>query len=224
MDLRERLSIGAFCWGLLFLVSGIVLIRGIDTGRLPSVVFINIGIEDPWTGLPAAGPDAWLRDEAMRPWRSHIQEAASRFDVPAAWIAAVMRVESFGQTHWDGAPVESAAGAVGLMQVLPDTYAVLRERHDLGPDPNEPRDNILAGTAYLRLLYEIYGFPGFLGAYNAGPGRYGAHLFHGGELPGQTAVYMSQIMPHIAGIYPEGEFRPRQPDREAYERLVASAL
>jgi hypothetical protein len=224
MDVRDRLSIAPFFWGLLFLVTGILLMRGVDSGRLPPVVYIDIGIEDPWTGLPSAAPGAWLRDETMRPWRSFIQEASSRFEIPAAWIAAVMRVESRGNTHWDGEAVVSRAGAVGLMQVLPDTYAVLRERHDLGPDPHEPRDNILAGAAYLRLLYEIYGFPGFLGAYNAGPGRYGAHLFHDGELPTQTEVYMSLIMPHIAGIYPDGESRPRPPDREAYDRLVASAL
>lgn len=220
MMFRGRSQITALLWGLGFSLAGIVLIYGAWSGRLPATVFVGIGVDERWTGARAA----WLRDDAMRPWRSHIIEASSRFDLPAAWIAAVIRVESFGQTHWDGELVVSEAGAVGLMQVLPDTYEVLRERHDLGPDPHEPRDNILAGTAYLRLLYEIYGFPGFLGAYNAGPGRYGAHLFHGGELPGQTAVYMERILPHIEGIYPDGENQPREPDREAYERLVASAL
>ena len=40
------------------------------------------------------------------------------------------------------------AGAIGLMQVMPDTWAGLRVRYRLGGDPYDPRDNILAGTAY----------------------------------------------------------------------------
>ena len=220
MDTRGRLSVAALLWGLAFSLVGTLVLYGTANGRLPARAFVSIGVDEQWRGLRGA----WLRDETMRPWRGYILEAASRFNVPAPWIAAVIRVESRGLTHWDGEPVVSAAGAVGLMQVLPDTYAVLSDRHDLGPDPHEPHDNILAGTAYLRLLYDIYGFPGFLGAYNAGPGRYGAHLFHDGELPGQTQIYMTMILPHIEGIYPDGEHGPRPPDREAYDRLVASAL
>ncbi|MEM7444965.1 MAG: lytic transglycosylase domain-containing protein [Pseudomonadota bacterium] len=224
MNASRRLSIAALAWSLPLIVIGALLIVGVNSGRLPTVAIVGIGGQDPWTGFSRVHRDAWLNDDAMDPWREHIQEASERFDIPAAWIAAIMRVESRGLTHWDGSPVVSDAGAVGLMQVLPDTYAVMRQRYDLGPDPHEPRDNILAGTAYLGLLYEIYGYPGFVGAYNAGPGRYGAHIFHDGELPGQTEVYMEQILPHIAGIYPGGDGHPRPPSREAYDRLVASAL
>jgi hypothetical protein len=43
-------------------------------------------------------------------------------------------------------------------------------------DPHAPRDNILAGTLYLRLMYDRFGYPGLFGAYNAGPGRYASYL------------------------------------------------
>jgi soluble lytic murein transglycosylase-like protein len=49
----------------------------------------------------------------------------------------------------------------------------MRGRLGLGTNPHDPRDNILAGTLYLRLMYDRFGYPGLFGAYNAGPGRYG---------------------------------------------------
>ena len=55
-----------------------------------------------------------------------------------------MRVESFGDPR-----AISQKGAIGLMQVMPKTYAELRIRHRLGADPCDPHDNILAGAAYL---------------------------------------------------------------------------
>src|SRR3546814_6466977 len=61
---------------------------------------------------------------------------------------------------------------MGLMQVMPGTYEDMRRAHDLGADPHDPRDNILAGTAYLRAMYDRYGYPNLFAAYNAGPGRY----------------------------------------------------
>ena len=67
-------------------------------------------------------------------------------------------------------------GAMGLMQIMPKTWTELRARYGLGANSYDPRDNILAGAAYIRELYDRYGAPGFLAAYNAGPGRYERHL------------------------------------------------
>jgi soluble lytic murein transglycosylase-like protein len=58
-----------------------------------------------------------------------------------------MAVESAGQTMLDCRPITSPAGAMGLMQVIPDTYAEMRLRHGLGGDPYDPRDNILRALA-----------------------------------------------------------------------------
>ena len=46
---------------------------------------------------------------------------------------------------------------MGLMQIMPKTWAELRARYGLGADPFDPRDNILAGAAYIRELHDRYG-------------------------------------------------------------------
>jgi hypothetical protein len=140
---------------------------------------------------------------ASGPWGAEIQNASHRFNIPEQWIRAVMQVESNGQTHWKGGqPITSHAGAMGLMQVMPGTYDELRYVHGLGADAYEPSDNILAGAAYIREMYDLYGYPGFLGAYNAGPERYRQYVEEGRPLPRETERYMDIIAPQIAGIMP----------------------
>lgn len=136
-----------------------------------------------------AGPPAHA-DEIAR-WRPLIAEASVRFSVPAEWIERVMFAESRGRTTLRGRPITSSAGAMGLMQLMPGTWADMRERLGLGYDPHDPRDNILAGTLYLRLMHDKFGYPGLFGAYNAGPGRYGAYLAGAGRLPRETIAYMA---------------------------------
>ena len=126
-------------------------------------------------------------------WRAEIAEASARFAVPVAWIEGVMRAESGGQTMLGGRPITSRAGAMGLMQLMPATWAAMRAAHGLGRNPHDPHDNILAGTAYLRAMYDRFGYPGLFAAYNAGPGRYAAHLATGRALPAETRAYLAQV-------------------------------
>lgn len=133
------------------------------------------------------------RPSRSDPYGPYIAEAAQRFGVPEAWIRAVMRVESAGDVR-----AISSAGAMGLMQVMPATWADLRARHRLGANPYDPRDNILAGAAYLREMHDRYGSPGFLAAYNAGPGRYEEYLA-GRPLPAETRAYVAALAPIIGG-------------------------
>ena len=86
---------------------------------------------------------------------------------------------------------------MGLMQIMPKTWTELRARYGLGADPYDSRDNILAGTAYIRELSDRYGTPGFLAAYNAGPGRYERHLATGRPLPDETQAYVATLAPMI---------------------------
>jgi soluble lytic murein transglycosylase-like protein len=104
-----------------------------------------------------------------------------------------MQAESGGRTTLRGRPITSSAGAQGLMQVMPGTWADMRAAHGLGPDPHDPRDNILAGTAYLRAMYDRFGYPGLFAAYNAGPARYSEHLSAGRRLPSETVAYVSRV-------------------------------
>lgn len=117
-------------------------------------------------------------------------EAARRFDIPATWIDALIRVESGGDRH-----AVSAAGALGLMQVMPATWAGERERYGLGRDPFDSHDNIIAGAAFLAEMRDRYGVGGMLEAYNAGPGRYEDYRLRGRPLPPETVAYVAQLAP-----------------------------
>jgi soluble lytic murein transglycosylase-like protein len=126
------------------------------------------------------------------PFAAFVTEASKRFALPEHWIRAVMHAESSAKPR-----ARSERGAMGLMQIMPKTWTELRARYGLGADPYDPRDNILAGAAYIRELYDRYGAPGFLAAYNAGPGRYERHLATGQPLPDETQAYVATLAPMI---------------------------
>lgn len=119
---------------------------------------------------------------------AHIAEASQRFRLPEHWIRAVMQAESAGNAR-----AVSHAGAMGLMQIMPRTWAELRRAHGFGSDPFDRRENVLAGAAYLRQMYDLFGAPGFLAAYNAGPGRYAEHVNTGRQLPRETRAYVAAL-------------------------------
>lgn len=142
------------------------------------------------------------------PWGPYINEASSRFDVPTEWIRAVMHQESGGHLYDRyGNFITSTPGAMGLMQIMPPAYDDLRAQYNLGPDPYDPHDNILAGTAYIRQMYDIYGSPGFLAAYNYGPGSLDHYLRQNRALPRETRNYVAAIAPKIMGIWPQQRSR-----------------
>ena len=140
-----------------------------------------------------AQPAPIARSAQGGPYADHIAEAAQRFELPAAWIRAVLRTESDGDPR-----AVSPKGAIGLMQIMPGTWAGLRVRYHLGNDPHDPHDNIIAGAAYIRELYDRYGSPGWIAAYNAGPGRYEDSL-KGRPLPAETRAYVANVAPSLGG-------------------------
>ncbi|WP_202033821.1 lytic transglycosylase domain-containing protein [Rhizobium rhizogenes] len=149
------------------------------------------------TTYPVTAPAQTAPAERASPadrYADFIVEASQRFGIPVAWIRAVMRVESANDAR-----AVSPKGAMGLMQIMPDTWADLRARYRLGTNPFDPRDNIFAGAAYLRELFDKYRSPGFLSAYNAGPGRYEEFLAGGRALPAETRAYTAQLAPVVGG-------------------------
>jgi soluble lytic murein transglycosylase-like protein len=132
-------------------------------------------------GYPAPGP-------ANDPWGPYIEEAAARFDVSPALIRAVIQRESRGEVR-----AVSREGARGLMQLMPRTYEAMRAEYGLGSDPFNPRDNILAGTAYLHDLAQRVGPSHVLAAYNAGPEAWLAHERRGKPLPAETVAYVRAL-------------------------------
>jgi len=130
------------------------------------------------------------RPESIDRFAKLIEEASNRFGVPARWIRAVLSIESGGDEH-----AISPRGAMGLMQLMPATWVELSARYGLGIDPFDARDNILAGTAYLKEMHDRFGSAGFLAAYHAGPSRYEQHLATGQPLPPETIAYVAAVMP-----------------------------
>lgn len=174
-------------------------------------------------GGPRTGPLSYAPERgsypapgsAEDPWGPYIDEASRRFGVPAQWVRAVMHQESGGHEYLNGSPITSSAGAMGLMQLMPATYADLQAQYGLGGDPYDPHDNIMAGTAYIRQMYDRYGSPGFLAAYNAGPARVDDYLAGQGGLPNETVNYVAAIAPHLGGS-PAVTFAPRTTPAVAY--------
>ena len=128
------------------------------------------------------------------PYAAHIAEASQRFGIPAKWIRAVMRIESGGDRR-----AVSRKRAMGLMQIMPQTWAEVRARYALGRNPFDPHDNILAGAAFLREMHDRYGSPGFLAAYNAGPARYEDYRDRRRALPPETVAYVAALVPLVGG-------------------------
>jgi hypothetical protein len=111
------------------------------------------------------------RVEAIPPWRAYdglIDKAADRYGLDPALIRSVMQTESAFN------PVAvSPAGAMGLMQLMPE----LAEEFGV-EDPFDPEQNIMAGARYLRQLLRMHegNVRLAVASYNAGPGavaRYG---------------------------------------------------
>ena len=140
--------------------------------------------------LAAASP---AQTETVAHWWPFVAEASRRFGVPMPWIERVMQAESAGRTMLRGRPIVSRAGAMGLMQLMPRTWEAMRARLGLARDPFDPHDNIIAGAAYLRLMFERFGYPGLFAAYNAGPARYAAAVAGSQPLPAETRTYLATI-------------------------------
>jgi len=102
------------------------------------------------------------------PFATAVREAAGLYSLPVELLLAVITIESGFNPK-----AVSPRGAMGLMQVMPTTATEMRIT-----DPFDPRDNILGGARYLRIVLNGAGgdVPIALGSYNAGAGasqRYG---------------------------------------------------
>ncbi|GIV08877.1 MAG: hypothetical protein KatS3mg019_0968 [Fimbriimonadales bacterium] len=120
-------------------------------------------------GFPAGGtppPGMQIRPRVQE-WQSVVAPIAARYNIDTEFILRVIEAESGGDPH-----AVSPKGAMGLMQLMPDTARALGVS-----DPFDPAQNIEGGVRYLSHLMERFGDPRLaLAAYNAGPSnvqRYG---------------------------------------------------
>lgn len=122
--------------------------------------------------------------ERYRRYDPHIREAAALYQLPEAFIRAVIRVES----DYNLGAI-SSAGAQGLMQLMPGTAARMGVR-----DSFDPRQNILGGTRYLRILANDFRGDLILtiAAYNAGEGAVARH--RGVPPYAETQRYVQRVL------------------------------
>lgn len=124
--------------------------------------------------------------ERYHRYDAFIREAAALYRLPESFVRAVIRVESDYNPQ-----VVSHAGACGLMQLMPATAARMGVR-----DPFDPRQNILGGTRYLRILANHFNGDLVLtiAAYNAGEG---AVMRYRGIPPyEETQRYVRRVLRH----------------------------
>lgn len=154
LDLRQR----AVLWSACAAGAALVLLVG-----LPVPLARQGGT--PWPGERLLAVTTWEEPrfgDGSLPLEKGILEVAARHGVDPALIAAVIRVESGFRPD-----AVSARGAQGLMQVMPDTAALLGFS-----DSADPHTNLEIGTRYLAILLDQFGGDAelALAAYNAGPG------------------------------------------------------
>lgn len=145
--------------------------------RIAAIILIALGLARPA-----------FAEVSSDQWQSYIFEASERFGIPENWVRSVIAAESGGDMK-----AVSPKGAMGLMQLMPNTWDGMRSAYRLGPDPFDPRANIMAGTAYLKAMFDRFGYPALFAAYNAGEGRYENHLRTGDPLPEETRAYVAGL-------------------------------
>ena len=133
--------------------------------------------------------DAEGKSESRTDLNDLIQRASKAHDVDAGLVSAVIRVES----NFDPAGA-SDKGAMGLMQLMPETA------RELGVEnPYDPEENIMGGVRYLRTLLDRYAgnVRDALAAYNWGMGNLERNP---GRLPAETREYIARVLKYYEGV------------------------
>jgi soluble lytic murein transglycosylase-like protein len=174
----------------------LLIVAGVITAILLSPRRARAATSSPKRSEPI--PPRWRQQiDAMSStndgWRSNapawalplVVDASRQTGIPAVLLAALIRTESAWQPY-----VVSAAGAIGLAQLMPATAA------ELGVDPWNPADNVRGGARYLRTQLDAFDDVSFaLAAYNAGPHRVRQY---GGVPPfRETQAYVARILERV---------------------------
>src|SRR5262245_59925081 len=132
------------------------------TNQRRVIHFTNVSYDERYVIVRPPGGFAWeavSRSDGRR-YDGVIRDAAAEAGVPAEIVKAVIHAESAFNVG-----AVSRAGAMGLMQLMPETARELGVR-----DPFRAEQNVQGGARYLRLLHDRYGSWTYtLAAYNAGP-------------------------------------------------------
>jgi len=156
---------------------------------------LNDGVEN--GNVPLQLPT--MHDQSIQ---TIVDDAANRYGVPKALVRAVAMQESGGNPN-----AKSPKGAVGVMQLMPDTAKTLGVS-----DPTNAQQNIDGGVRYLKQLLDQYKGDTklALAAYNAGPGNVTDHVPDNGE----TKQYVDAISKAVGLDNPQ---TPQPGEKDAYE-------
>jgi len=122
------------------------------------------------------------------PINDAVRSAAKDTGLSPDLIKSVIAAESGGRGG-----LVSPKGATGYMQLLPETFQEVKDRHGISGGINDPNANIAAGSRYLNEQVEKFGLAGGLAAYNMGPGAYAEFKAGARGLPKETADYVDKI-------------------------------
>ncbi len=156
--------------------TGIIMLSGSEV----------VGIEKDDYVAPSAPPVVASVSAVVKPAKpitQMIDESAARHGLPANFVRSVAKAESGLRAN-----AVSPAGAIGVMQLMPATAAAMNA------DPNNPEQNIEAGTRYLRDLLVKYDGDAAkaLAAYNAGPAA--VDRYHGVPPYQETVTYVDRVI------------------------------
>ncbi len=167
------------------------------------------------TGVFSQGPNEARESFYPLEYQREIADAAARHQISPYLIAAVIKAES----NWNP-QAQSHVGAIGLMQVMPDTAQDMArwgkvDAAKFSPENlNDPATNIEYGTAYLRYLVDRYHeIEPVIAAYNAGPGRVDTWIKSGDDI--RKAITFPETSAYLLKVVR---------NKEAYERIYAGVF
>lgn len=142
---------------------------------------------------------AWMSSENAKKWATALSNAESDFDIPTGLLARIAYQEShFRQGIIDGTQA-SPAGALGMMQLMPQYFASVQRTVPF--TDNDTQDQITEAAGFLSQLYDHYqNWTDVVAAYNAGQGTVDGVIAGKRLLPAETATYIANIAADLPGV------------------------